>query len=145
MSVKNPHGIVPSPIGRIPGVFKIELPNEIITHVVCAAPKLYAIKTTESELKRIKGCVKSVRREIDFATFVDVWKGNKVYSATMYGFRNFNHVLETVKYQKSCITFKNDKRYFDGDSVFSLALGHYRIPLVALSNMDASTSLTQHL
>lgn len=65
---------------------------------------------------------------------MDVWKNKAVYHATMSGIRHCNLVLETIRYRKVCLGYKDDKRYYDGHSVYSLAIGHHRIPVVLIPN-----------
>src|SRR5277367_63745 len=114
------------------GLFKNELPGDIMTEFIGLRAKMYSFKTRNGEvLKRSKGTKRCVLEKS--IQFEDYWKclmGNKPCYRKQSTIGHKNHDLHTQSVTKLALSWNDDKRYLLSDSFETLAHGHYEIPPV---------------
>ena len=105
----------PLPIGKnkkVPGLFKDELGENIITEVVALRPKSYAYLTYDgSDHKKAKGTKKCIiKQKLMFENYKDCLFHNKTVYRSQERFRSYDHVMYTEEVNKIVLSSNDDKR-----------------------------------
>ena len=118
---------------KVVGKFKCETGSIAPSDFVGLRSKLYSllVKTTDKPKERklrAKGVKKSyVENHLVHHSFLTVLRLKKPTKAEFLSFRSHNHVLNTVKINKTGLSAYDDKRFILRDGISTLAYGHWRI------------------
>jgi len=113
---------------RVLGKFKSETGSLAPLEFVGLRAKMYSVLVPDNPKEskiRAKGIKKSyVKKKVRHDPFLAVLKTLKSTPSTIRTFQSKNHVLRTVKINKTCLN-AFDKRYILEDGVGTLAYGHF--------------------
>jgi len=134
---------------KVVGKFKVETGCTAPSEFVGLRSKLYSLSInsntsnlTTAEINRdfksnfdtvkpkmtAKGIKRSyVHNHLNHQNFLNTLNTKKSTQAEFLCFRSHNHVLNTVKINKTCLSSYDDKRYILSDGIATLAYGHYSI------------------
>jgi len=99
-----------------------------ISEFVGLRAKLYSISTAKSNKLKAKGISKSYKiHKLRHETFLKVLRSKVPTNAKFCRFQSSNHVLETVQFDKLCLSPFDSKRYILPDGIRTLAFGHQSI------------------
>ena len=106
---------IPLPIGKnkkVPGLFKDELGENILTEFVALRPKTYSyLDDNCNEHKRAKGTKKCViKQKIMFQNFKDCLFNNKYVYRSQQRFKSYNHDVYTEEVRKIVLSANDHKR-----------------------------------
>ena len=113
---------------RIVGKFKNETGSLAPLEFVGVRAKMYSLLIPDNpkESKRAKGTKKSdENKKVRHDQLLTILKTLKPTPSTFCAFQSTNHVLRTVKINKTCLNAFDDKRYILEDGTGTLAYGHY--------------------
>jgi hypothetical protein len=118
---------------KVIGVFKDELGGVPMKEFVALRPKMYSYiydkNDQEVNEKRCKGISRAVvKKELMHKHYRDTLLNSKQSKHTMFGLRSDHHIMYCDKITKTSLSAFDDKRYWLGDGITSLAYGHYKIP-----------------
>lgn len=113
---------------KIPGLFKDECGNDIMTEFVGLRSKMYSYRTQSmKKAKNIaKGVTRIVSKGMNFDDYRDVITENKILTHNMHGLRSFAHEVHLIEMNKITLSPYDDKRYFCADNYDTLPYGHYK-------------------
>ena len=115
---------------KVPGVFKNETGNNVISHFAANRAKSYCFVTDnniQAAKKVLKGITAASRKEISFQDYVDCVMKKKEKSVNMTSFENREHNIYTVTREKVALDACDDKRVILEDGIHTLAYGHWRL------------------
>jgi hypothetical protein len=115
---------------KVVGKFKDECGSEVAREFVGLRSKMYSLlvdkdkpsKRTAKGVKR-KFVYKNVRHEMYLHT-LQTRKGTR---AKFINFRSRDHVVESVNFDRVCLSAYDDKRYVLDNGIDTLAYGHYKL------------------
>ena len=118
----------PLPVGKnrkIPGLFKDELGEKIITKVVVLKPKTYAYLMDDgSDHKKAKGAKMCVpKQKLMFENYKDCLFNNKTVYRSQERFRSYYHVMYTEEVNKIALSSNDDKRLQTFDRITTYPYG----------------------
>ena len=115
---------------KVPGFFKDETGNNIISHFAGNRAKSYCIMTNNdinTTKKVLKGITQASRKIITFQDYADCILRNTGKSVNVTSFENRQHNIYTVTRNKIALDANDDKRVIQEDKINTLAYGHYRL------------------
>lgn len=115
------------------GVFKDELGGVPMKEFVALRPKMYSYiydkNDKEVNEKRCKGISRAVvKKEIMHEHYRNTLLNSTQSKHIMFGLRSDRHIMYCDKITKTSLSAFDDKRYWLGDGISSLAYGHCLIP-----------------
>lgn len=120
---------IPRANKKVPGLFKSELNEVVISEFVGLRSKMYCVKAGGVEKKKkakgIKSCV--VKKNITFEDYIDCIKNNCSIQKNQNTFRSKNHEIYTIRQQKIALSPFDDKRYILDNNINTLPWGHFNI------------------
>jgi len=90
---------------------------------------MYSLDCGEKSQKKVKGVKKQyVKKKVVHKDFLRVLKREKRSTMAKFNtFKSTNHVINTVRMTKVCLSAFDDKRFILPDGISTLPYGHYRI------------------
>ena len=124
----NKNDKIPLPIGKnkkVPGLFKDELEENIITEAVALRPKTYAYLTDDgSDHKKAKGTKKCIiKQKLMFENYKHCLFHNKTVYRSQETFRSYDHVMYTEKVNKTALSSNDVKRLQTPDRITTYPYG----------------------
>ena len=119
---------------KVLGRFKDECAGKPAVEFVGLRSKMYSLllnsddasENVKMTAKGIKRCFVNKRLRHDM--YLQALRSREVTYASFRNFRSRCHKLETVNFQKVCLSAFDDKRYVLNNGMASYAYGHFRIP-----------------
>ena len=97
---------------KLPGFLKNEMPTVTILEAVAVKSKVYALKTEDTIIRRLKGVKPAAQKTIHFDTYHDTLLQNPTQvEVKQHTLRSRNHRNQLVLTQKIAFTSFDDKRY----------------------------------
>ncbi|GFT53916.1 uncharacterized protein TNCV_3368391 [Trichonephila clavipes] len=123
---------------KVIGKMKDENKGNIMTEYVGLKSKMYAYKTNNKIEKRLKGIKKQTikKNKITFEDYKACLFNEKIKYVDMNLIRSKFHSLHSIKQNKLALSYKDDKRFINGDGITTLAHGHW-----SLMNLDLFNEL----
>ncbi|GFV34589.1 uncharacterized protein TNCV_1448951 [Trichonephila clavipes] len=122
---------------KVIGKMKDENKGNIMTEYVGLKSKMYAYKTNNKIEKRLKGIKKqTIKNKITFEDYKACLFNEKIKYVDMNLIRSKFHSLHSIKQNKLALSYKDDKRFINGDGITTLAHGHW-----SLMNLDLFNEL----
>ena len=114
---------------KILGKFKDECSGTAPIRFVGLRAKMYSLLLSGNRSKMTaKGIKKSyVSKHVTHDMFRHTLENKTCTTAEFLSFRSRNHVVQTIRNNKICLSAYDDKRYILADGRTTLAYGHYRI------------------
>lgn len=116
---------------KVIGKFKDECVSgkfQTISEFVGLRPKMYSFTTsTDKCSSKAKGVQKKVTKSFTTNNYKSVLDSLKPTMNTQVSIRSFDHVVYTIKQNKTSLSAYDDKRWLLDDGIQSLAYGHYRV------------------
>ena len=119
---------------KVLGKMKDECAGKPALEFVGLRAKMYSLllnndASDESAKMTAKGIKRSyVSKHVRHAMYRETLHSRKSTYASFRNFRTQCHKLETVNFNKVCLSAYDDKRYILDDGISTLAYGHYLIP-----------------
>lgn len=120
----NSYGI-PRVNTKKPGLFKDEMGGTLITEFVGLRAKLYCIKTTSEEIKKVKGVSKSVTKSLNIEHYSDCLLNDNDLKCKMNTIKSLKHTLYSQEVNKLVLNRNDDKRKILANQVDTVAWGHF--------------------
>ena len=114
---------------KVLGLFKNELPAQLITERVNLRAKLYGFRLANGgpDTLRCKGIKKAViKKTLNVDEYVKVLESQKSLLREQTMLRSYNHRIYTIKQQKVALSSYDDKRFILPNGVDTRAHGHWR-------------------
>ncbi|GFY24313.1 uncharacterized protein TNCV_1013621 [Trichonephila clavipes] len=109
---------------KVIGKMKDENKGNIMTEYVGLKSKMYAYKTNNKIEKRLKGIKKqTIKNKITFEDYKACLFNEKIKYVDMNLIRSKFHSLHSIKQNKLALSYKDDKRFINGDGITTLAHG----------------------
>ena len=129
----------PFPIGinkKVPGLFKDELGEKIITEVVALRPKTYAyVMDDRSDHKKAKGTKKCViRQKLMFENYKDCLFNNKTAYRSQERFKSYYHDMYTEEVNKIMLSSNDDKRLQTSGRTTTYPYGTNKMMIINMKN-----------
>lgn len=110
------------------GFWKDELQGDKMKEFVGLRSKTYAYLLKENVLRsKCKGVTKAYKKTIDFQRFKDCIETFSKTVLQQYHIRSTNHVVKTLKVQKTCFSSFDDKRYLMPCGIHSVQIGRAHV------------------
>ncbi|GFU11527.1 uncharacterized protein TNCV_4551371 [Trichonephila clavipes] len=107
---------------KVIGKMKDENKGNIMTEYVGLKSKMYAYKTNNKIEKRLKGIKKqTIKNKITFEDYKACLFNEKIKYVDMNLIRSKFHSLHSIKQNKLALSYKDDKRFINGDGITTLA------------------------
>ncbi|GFT86122.1 uncharacterized protein NPIL_131301 [Nephila pilipes] len=120
---------------KVIGKMKDENEGNIMTEYVGLKSKMYAYKTNNKIEKRLKGIKKqTLKNKITFEDYKDCLLNQKLKYVDMNLIRSKFHSIQSIKQNKLALSYKDDKRFVNGDGITTLAHGHWSLMHLDLFN-----------
>ncbi|GFU60970.1 uncharacterized protein NPIL_654521 [Nephila pilipes] len=120
---------------KVIGKMKDENKGNIMTEYVGLKSKMYAYKTNNKIEKRLKGIKKqTLKNKITFEDYKDCLLNQKLKYVDMNLIRSKFHSIQSIKQNKLALSYKDDKRFVNGDGITTLAHGHWSLMHLDLFN-----------
>ncbi|GFU79987.1 uncharacterized protein TNCV_578671 [Trichonephila clavipes] len=120
---------------KVIGKMKDENKGNIMTEYVGLKSKMYAYKTNNKIEKRLKGIKKqTIKNKITFEDYKACLFNEKIKYVDMNLIRSKFHSLHSIKQNKLALSYKDDKRFINGDGITTLAHGHWSLMNLELFN-----------
>ncbi|GFV51310.1 uncharacterized protein TNCV_2490811 [Trichonephila clavipes] len=121
---------------KVIGKMKDENKGNIMTEYVDLKSKMYAYKTNNKIEKQLKGIKKqAIKNKITFEDYKACLFNEKIKYVDMRERENLIrskfHLLHSIKQNKLALSYKDDKRFINGDGITTLAHGYW-----SLMNLD---------
>ena len=113
---------------KVPGLFKDETGNNIISHFAGNRSKSYSIMTDNdinTTKKVLKGITYSARKHITIQDYIDCILNTTQKSVSVTTFQNREHNMYTTTRSKIALDANDDKRVILPDKISTLPYGHY--------------------
>ena len=125
----------PLPIGKnkkVPGLFKDELGEKIITEVVALRPKTYAyVMDDHSDHKKAKGTKKCViKQKLMFENYKDCLFNNKTAYRSQEKFKSYYHDVNTEEVNKIMLSSNDDKILQTSDKITTYPYGTSEVMMI---------------
>ena len=126
---------IPFPIGKnkkVPGLFKDELGEKIITEVVALRPKTYAyVMDDSSDHKKAKGTKKCViKQKLMFENYKDCLFNNKTAYRSQERFKSYDHDVYTEEVNKIMLSSNDDKTLQTSDKITTYPYGTSEVMMI---------------
>jgi hypothetical protein len=118
---------------KVLGKMKDECAGKPAIEFVGLRSKMYSLLLDKDETnEHVKMTAKGVKRcfvtkRLRHDMYLETLRTRKVTYASFMNFRSRSHKLETVNFEKVCLSAYDDKRYVLNDGISTLAYGHFRI------------------
>jgi hypothetical protein len=118
---------------KVLGKMKDECAGKPAIEFVGLRSKMYSLlldkDETNEHVKMTAKCVKRcfVTKLLRHDMYLETLRTRNVTYASFMNFRLRSHKLETVNFEKVCLSAYDDKRYVSNDGISALAYGHFRI------------------
>jgi len=114
---------------RVLGKMKSETGSTPPLEFVGLKAKMYSLSCVNKSQKNVKGIKKNyIKKHVRHDSFLKVLRNTSCTTQAKFRlFKLTNHVLNTVKMTKVCLSAFDDKRYILEDSINTLAYGHYSL------------------
>ncbi|GFS36674.1 uncharacterized protein NPIL_109911 [Nephila pilipes] len=120
---------------KVIGKMKDENKGNIMTEYVGLKSKMYAYKTNNKIEKRLKGIKKqTLKNKITFEDYKACLLNQKLKYVNMNLIRSKFHSIQSIKQNKLALSYKDDKRFVNGDDITTLAHGHWSLMHLDLFN-----------
>jgi hypothetical protein len=118
---------------KVLGKMKDECAGKPAIEFVGLRSKMYSLLLSKDESSEdVKMTAKGIKRGyvskcVRHEMYLETLRTRKSTYASFLNFRSRCHKLETVNFEKVCLTAYDDKRFVLQDGISTLAYGHYRI------------------
>ncbi|GFS52373.1 uncharacterized protein NPIL_503241 [Nephila pilipes] len=120
---------------KVIGKMKDENKGNIMTEYVGLKSKMYAYKTNNKIEKRLKGIKKqTLKNKITFEDYKACLLNQKLKYVDMNLIRSKFHLIHSIKQNKLALSYKDDKKFVNGDGITTLAHGHWSLMHLDLFN-----------
>lgn len=119
----NPYNI-PRVNVKVPGLFKSELGQDLITEFIGLRAKLYYVNTAEQQIKKAKGISKPVTKGLTLKDYKDTLCNKNVLRRKMNLIKSIKHVLYSQQIDKQVLDGNDDKRDILFNHINTLPWGH---------------------
>ena len=126
------HPLYSETFKKVPGKFKYELNDKIITKFIGLRSKMYALSYQDNEKdrekKKAKGVAKAtIEKELSIQMYENTLFDRTEILSSMDLIRSRSHNIYCETVRKKTLSCFDDKRYLLNDGLSSLAYGHYAI------------------
>lgn len=121
--IDNPFHI-PKTDAKVPGLWKHEMGDDLITEFIGLRAKLYFINSVKSRIKKAKGVSKSVTNNLELSAYHNVLLLNEVLRSKMNMIKSIKHVLYSQQVDKLVLDGNDDKVQVLQDHINTLPWGH---------------------
>ncbi|GFT98807.1 uncharacterized protein NPIL_213371 [Nephila pilipes] len=120
---------------KVIGKMKDENKGNIMIEYVGLKSKMYAYKTNNKIEKRLKGIKKqTLKNKITFEDYKAYHLNQKLKYVDMNLIRSKFHSIQSIKQNKLALSYKDDKRFVNGDGITTLAHVHWSLRHLDLFN-----------
>lgn len=115
---------------KVIGKFKDECGSEAALEFVGLRSKMYSllVKKDKPSKRTAKGVKRGyVEKHVRHEMYLHTLKSRRGTRAEFVAFRSRGHTVQTVNFNRVCLSAYDDKRYILSDGINTLAYGHYSL------------------